>query len=81
MLATAMNQKTARGQAVLQGAHELRGGGAEGHLGEAGPACGRAGHARIDPDGACRAVGDGEAVAEGGERHGQEQGGGRRGSR
>ena len=53
-----------KGLIGLERAYELRGGGAEGHLGEAGPACRRAGHARVNRDGACRAVGNGEAVAE-----------------
>lgn len=66
------------GPAGLQGAYQLRGEGAEGHLGEAGPACRRAGHAAIHRDGARRAVGNGEAVAEGGERHGDEERGGRK---
>ncbi len=56
-----------KGLIGLQRAHELRGGGAEGHLGEAGPAGRRAGHARVNRDGARRAVGNGEAIAEGGE--------------
>jgi hypothetical protein len=56
------------GPAGLQRAHELRGGGAHGHLREARPAGGGAGHAGVDADGACRAVGNGEAVAEGRER-------------
>jgi hypothetical protein len=56
------------GPAGLQRAYELRGGGAHGHLREAGPACRCPGHAGVDADGACRAVGNGEAVAEGRER-------------
>ena len=57
----------------LERAYELGGGGAHGHLREAGPAGGGAGHAGVDADGACRAVGNGEAVAEGRQRHGEEQ--------
>ena len=76
MLAAAMNQKTARGQSVCIEPTSCEASGAEGHLGEAGPAGGGAGHAGIHRDGACRAVGNGEAVAEGGQRHGEEQGGG-----
>ncbi len=76
MLAAAMNQKTARGQSVCREptsceATEPKAIWVKPDQPAAAPVM-RA----STRDGAGRAVGNGEAVAEGGQRHGEEQGGG-----
>ena len=63
------------GPLVLQRADKLGGGGTAGHLSKAGPAGGGANETRIDADGPRRAVGNGEAIAEGGKGHGDKEGG------